>query len=380
METKLKRNGALEPVNSEQARQLTVGRASPTTVHVWATGQDDNIGDSLLRRGYLDALRGIGALNVWTGPASGGFLTGLGLQPHDSQEKSFAAWYWNAFKNAALTRTFIAMNAGEVPVSRKGAVRLAALAVLTAWCRLRGGGGIWVGAGVPNTHATLAIPYKAVATTSIFVRWRDRPSGSNVVDKGTAPDWAFMLGTEVSAWRPATDRRKLAVILRGDRPRPSDTWIAWVRTLAEVHGLQPTVVVQVRRDNELGAELAKALSGDLLAWTHEDHAAQEAAVRQLYRESAVAIGDRLHGLIVAATEGAIPLGWVASSKGKISRHFKVVGLDWVGQHEGSNDSALPVLDHAQLSRYSDDLATAVTAARSNLEATVAGLYQRVRHL
>lgn len=375
MEAKLgaKDNVDLTPCGQEEHR---VDEYKVPSIHVWATGQDDNIGDSLLRRGYLNALRQLGSLNVWTGPASSGFISGLGLAKEDSRNASFAGWYWSAMQNALVRRTFVAMNAGEVPVSRKGAARLAALALLASICRLRGGGGLWVGAGVPNTHPVLVLSYKAAALASVFVRWRDQPSELHVTKRGTAPDWAFALGTPTADWALPAERDKLAIVLRGDRPMPSAEWIGWVRDLAMEHQLRPTVIVQVKRDNERALELAEVLSADVVAWDHEDHDAQEALARDIYSKTAVAIGDRLHGLIVAATEGAIPLGWVPSSSGKIQRHFQVVDLNWVGEHEGAPGDALPAFDQAKISKFRWDLALSINAARKELDKCVAGLGQK----
>ncbi|WP_285240464.1 hypothetical protein [Pseudarthrobacter sp. MEB009] len=157
---------------------------------------------------------------------------------------------------------------------------------------------------------------------------------------------------------------------------PSADWIKWVRGLATQHSLRPTIVVQVSRDNERALELAEALSADIVAWNQEDHSVQEDAARNLYSKTAVVVGDRLHGLIVAATEGAVPLGWIPSSKGKIQRHFRVVNLDWVGKFEGAPATDLPPIDQAKLSQLRLDLSSAVEAARHELQATTAELKQQ----
>lgn len=371
METELNQGSAA-------ARSLPTertGQSLTTTpeVFVWATGQDDNIGDSLLRRAYLDALRQLGSLHVWSGPASKGFSSGLGLKPDDRQIRSFKEWYGDALKSALKRPTFVALNAGEVPVSRKGAARLSALALLAMICRLRGGGGIWVGAGVPSTKPGLVLAYKAAARACVFVRWREPGSEAIVINRGTSPDWAFALGDPTSKWQDHGSRSQMAVVLRGDRQAPTTEWINWIKNLAETLQLEPTLVVQVKRDDSRATELADKLGAGLLAWDHEDHAEQEAAVRGLYAQSAIVVGDRLHGLIVAATEGAVPLGWVESSKGKIGRHFKVVGLDWVGRHEGSSADVLTVPTAEELALLASGLKDAVDTARQNLDETAEGI-------
>ncbi|MFE4080506.1 polysaccharide pyruvyl transferase family protein [Paenarthrobacter sp. YIM B13468] len=267
------------------------------------------------------------------------------------------------------------MNAGEVPVSRKGAARLSALTLLAFVCRVRGGGGLWVGAGVPSSRPGLVLAYKAAASACAFVRWREEGSESIVSSRGTSPDWAFALGSNISDWLPPDSRKELAVVLRGDRQMPSPEWIAWIQCLINTTGLHATLVVQVKRDEARAAHLAALLGADVLAWNHEDHAAQEDAVRSLYSRCRLVVGDRLHGLIVAATEGAVPLGWVESSKGKVGRHFHVVGLDWVGEHEGVPAAALPIPTLEELDRLAKQLAGAVQTARENLAETSNGIRQ-----
>lgn len=371
METELNQDSAAR--RSQPIVQNGQSLTPAPEVFVWATGQDDNIGDSLLRRAYLDALRQLGSLHVWSGPASKGFTSGLGLEPSDRQLTSFREWYGAALRSSLRRPTFVAMNAGEVPVSRKGAARLSALALLAIICRLRGGGGLWVGAGVPSSKPGLVLAYKAAARACVFVRWREPGSEAIVAHRGTSPDWAFALGEPTSDWLDHGSRSQMAVVLRGDRPAPSPEWIDWVKKLSETLRLRPTLVVQVKRDDSRAAELAEKLGAGLLAWNHEDHALQEDAVRDLYAQSAVVVGDRLHGLIVAATEGAVPLGWVESSKGKVGRHFKVVGLDWVGRHEGAAVEILPVPTSEELAVLAIELEAAVEAARQNLAATSEGL-------
>lgn len=373
METELNQGSAA--ARSQPPERTGQSRTTTPEVFVWATGQDDNIGDSLLRRAYLDALRQLGSLHVWSGPASKGFSSGLGLKPDDRQLSSFREWYGAALNSSLRRPTFVAMNAGEVPVSRKGAARLAALALLATICRVRGGGGLWVGAGVPSSKPGLVLAYKAAARACVFVRWREPGSEAIVVHRGTAPDWAFALGDPTSDWLDHGSRTHMAVVLRGDRQEPTAEWIAWVKQLSDTLKLRPTLVVQVKRDCSRAAELADKLGAGLLAWDHEDHATQENAVRDLYGQSALVVGDRLHGLIVAATEGAVPLGWVESSKGKVGRHFKVVGLDWVGRHEGSAPEVLPVPTVEELAGLANELKVAVETARQNLVVTSEGIRQ-----
>ncbi|WP_430334170.1 hypothetical protein [Rhodococcus sp. ACT016] len=244
------------------------------------------------------------------------------------------------------------------------------LAVLILWTRIRGGKGVWVGAGVPRQggRKLLAWPYVLVASLCEYVRFRDSESRSVVAAAGgVAPDWAFALGTATSEWKPRGDRSLLAVVIRGDRERPSAEWISWIKATADLHGLAPIVVVQVRRDAAMADWLAGEIGGSVSAWVDGDHWARETEVRRIYAESALVVGDRLHGLIVGATEGALPLGWVETSKGKVRLHFDTVGLGWPGGGEGRPPKDYDALTGADMDSMRHSLIEAVDSARIRLD-------------
>lgn len=336
-------------------------------VFVWATGQDENIGDSLLRRGYIDALRPLGRMSVWVNDASPDFITGLGDVGPDETVADYNSWLRSAWAGAFRGGAVLALNAGEVPVSRRGAVRLAGLLPLVLATRARGGHAVWIGAGVPVQAPRLTFIYRAVARAASIASWRDKETHDRLRTGSVNPDWAFSLGTIDPKTFEREGRDRLALILRGDRPYPSDEWVSWVKRQAETLGLRPAVVVQVKRDLQTAEKLAAELGGDVIGWAPGvDHKTQELLVREFYRTTALAVGDRLHGLIVAATEGAVPVGWVESSRGKIGRHFNAVDLTWVGDHEGSPASALPDITEDQLVQWFAVTADKVAAADARL--------------
>ncbi|WP_127916123.1 polysaccharide pyruvyl transferase family protein [Prescottella agglutinans] len=309
-------------------------------------------------------------MNPWTGAASDEFLAGLGLFPSERAFRSYGEWYSAALRAGSAGPTVVAVNAGEVPVSRKGALRMLTLAMLILWMRVRGGRGVWVGAGVPRQQGRsfLAWPYALVAGLCEYVRFRDDESRAVVaVTGGVAPDWAFALGTATGEWKPRGDRSLLAIVIRGDRERPSSEWISWIKETADLHGLAPVVVVQVRRDAAMAAWLAGELGGSVSSWESCDHRVRETEVRRIYAESALVVGDRLHGLIVGATEGALPLGWVETSAGKVRRHFDTVGLEWPGGGEGRRPKEYGALTVADMDSMRDSLVEAVDRARSRLD-------------
>ncbi|OUZ10497.1 hypothetical protein BHE97_06970 [Aeromicrobium sp. PE09-221] len=345
----------------------TTGGAGQASVEVfeWAAGQDDNIGDSLLRRPSLADARARGTrLHVFHGESTRTFDTGLGLAPGDVSYRAFRPWLAAAARRGVRQPTLLIPNAGEVKVSRRGAARLASLWAVSLLPHVRV---LWMGAGVPGDRTVWSVPYRLLARGARFATFRDADSVMLLGAGRTAPDWAFALGSPTSEWSGAALRSRAAFILRGDRREPSEEWLEWASHLAEAHRLTPTFVAQVRRDNDLAERLAIRTGGESVLFaetaTHADH---EVRVREVYRESVIAVGDRLHGLIVAATEGAIPLGWVESSGGKIARHFDVVDMPEVGRFEGKSAAQLPDITDGDLVRWSASLPRRVDGARSRI--------------
>lgn len=342
---------------------------------VWATGQDDNIGDSLLRRPYVRAVSGGRGAVVWVRDASEDFEAGLDLTSHDELVRSWWSWYGKALTGALRGCSTLAINAGEMRVSGRGAVKLGLLLPLIALTRARSGRSVWVGAGVPAVgSAPLAAVYRAAARLSSLAVWRDADTTAYMGTGRTGLDWAFGEGTEPTRWLASDDRPLLTVSLRGDRPFPDTEWWSWVVDLADRLGLELTTVVQVRRDEEYGLEAAARFGATAVTWPRDlDHAEQENRLRDVYGRSRVTVSDRLHVLVTAATEGSIPLAWVPSSKGKSRRHFDAVDLAFVGQCEGTPTDLLPVLTRDDVLTFEEQLHDRLSWAR--LE--VAGLRSAV---
>lgn len=234
-----------------------------------------------------------------------------------------------------------------------------------------------MGAGVPSRARWQLLTHSAVARASSFVRWRDADSEANTRFTGLAPDWAFTLGSDVRSWKPFGDRPLIALAMRGDRPEPSAEWIEWFVRLCQTLRLEPVVVVQVKRDGDRAISLANRVGGRVLAWQSESHWTHEKRLREVYSSAAIIVGDRLHGLIVAATEGAVPIGWVESSGGKIARHFDAANMPFVGQFEGNRAELLTEFLAEDVSSLSANLSLQIASARAMLARTSNDLLARV---
>lgn len=353
-------------------RGTTPAARRPKPVFAWSTGQDFNIGDSLLRRPYLQQLAGLGPVDAWVKGASAGYLTGLDTDHLARVSHDFRRWYGRLILSCLRRPTVVAFNAGEMRVIRSRAALVLTLGFAAALAKVRGGASVWIGASVqPTDDPLLRWIYRFVSRRLTYVRWREAGSQRTAVPREVGPDWGFATGTPTAQW--PRDRDTAAFALRGDRPEPSAAWIAWMRDVLARNGLRAVVVVQVDIDTDRAHQLAAQLGGEVVTWeAGVPHVEQEAKVRAAYRTARIAVGDRLHGLVVAATEGAVPIGWIECSRGKIGSHFDAAGLTYVGEHEGLGVEAVLGDTEVLSPDRIDALATALPGEIDRLRAILEG--------
>ncbi|WP_315097008.1 hypothetical protein, partial [uncultured Cellulomonas sp.] len=294
-------------------------------VLVSARGQTDNLGDSVLRRGLLDALRPLGRLVVNVDGLPDGYVSALGLQAQDLQVRDRRDWARRS-SGGAWAGAVYGFNAGETYATPGYAGHLLKLAPLVAVSRLRGGAGLHVGLGLRAPHPLWGRVLRLGLAPCSIVAWRDADSRSWVGRGDVAPDWGYAFGTtDLAPARSGADRPVLAVSLRGDRPAPGPVWTQTVRALASDRSLDVVVVPQVGRDLPRARELAADLGGELVGWDGVDHAAAEKVVRDVYRRASFVVSDRLHALVLGHTEGALPVGLAPGAAGKLERSLATVG-------------------------------------------------------
>lgn len=294
-----------------------------TDIYVLCTGQEDNIGDVVLRRAFLDELREIGRLGIYLGPASAEFIDALALGPDDRVFDSKKDWRAAAWRSARAQRTWIVDKPGEIVLNRRllaAQVRLWPLMVLA---RLRGGRVIRSGLGFRTDTRWKQRLYAQTLRASDMLVWRDTESRQVAGHGRVAPDWGF--------WEDCTasphERDSLILSYRSDRPMPSEDALEAVRRFADREGLRLVVATQVQRDSSRTLEIAAVIGADVADWplgvSHRD---QEQRLRELYGRARLVLSDRLHVLIVGYTEGALPLCLVEWDEDKINRHFAPVGM------------------------------------------------------
>lgn len=297
-------------------------QVSRRMIFVNPTGQRDNLGDSVLRRPYLAMLRQHGELHVLAADGTD-YTSALELEPVDIAYSSRRRWLTAAMLAAVRGGAMFAINAGEI-VTGKGYARRALWQVfLSTAMRARGGHVVALGVGVRD-------PEEAPAALRTLMRgvnlmsWRDPASAQGSRTGTVNPDWAFTTGTAPDV-PGLSDRPYLALSFRGDRPAPSAAWLDSVKEWARVRELEPLVVVQVRRDGDLGRMIAEHLRCEVVEWpgdrNHRDH---EAVVRSYYRICALVVSDRIHSLILGLSEGAVPAAESTISTDKAARVFAPV--------------------------------------------------------
>jgi len=330
--------------------------ATAQLVRIELGGQDDNLGDSVLRRAYLQALRGPNRrFHIVGGNQTSDYLAGLALTEADRWFTDRRQWMESL---DAASPPVHALNAGEINPRKAFPTTFRHREI--AATRDAGGVVLVAGVGLKDIEFSRNVKFMAPFRDAAIVSWRDSGSQAVAGFGETNPDWAFLLGSRTSSWAPAAERKIIAVTLRFDRPYPDAAWMATVRRLAKQTSTQIVTFAQVARDAPRAVRLAGDLGAVYLAAPSFAHDALEAHVRDLFQRSLAVISDRAHGLIIAATEGAYPIGSGANPD-KLSRLLGEVGL---GSLVGAYD-ALPNFVEQFADRL-DDLAPAINVARDRL--------------
>jgi len=332
---------------------------------VHPSGQDDNLGDSALRRGLLAALRSPQAtLHVLLSAQSSDYVSGLGLRGSDVIHERREDWLGVAQR---ARRPVFVLNAGEITLTRGQRYPNAATSTTIRNAVGTRGVSLAVGMGIKDPAAASAAVFDRVLHRSALVSWRDHASSEVAGVGAVAPDWAFALGPPTAAWTPVGARPFLAVTLRFDRPLPGERWMDAVRVLADRTATSVVTVAQVARDAPRAVRLAEALGGTFMVAPSTRHDVMERHVRSVYARSVAIVSDRAHALVFGATEGAYPLG-SAEDPRKITRILGAAGLEDLS---GPHDLLVERGDH--LAAAHDRLAGAIGLARTEIRILTGGI-------
>lgn len=299
---------------------------APRRIFVFLGAQHDNIGDALLRRRLLRALRGEGEIHAFIGSAPEDFEEALEFSPSDFVYQSFTRWWWTATRVSVRRRSSAyVLNAGEITPNRHDGMWHAALVPALVVGRLRGNPGVRAGIGARGRYGLWQWPIAATVRLCRYNAWRDEYS-RDLFQKGiVAPDWAFDEGRRAEA--PASPRPHIALGYRSDKKTLSEAAATRVKSWADRRGLTPVVVSQVERDVDANDRLAKMLGAPHIGRDACSLLEREKAARKAYATSTMVLSNRIHALILAASEGALPAGLMQHADIKVGRTMAAAGLD-----------------------------------------------------
>ena len=341
-----------------------------TPIFVWVGGQRDNIGDTALRRAFLDVLRTVGTLHITAGNAPESYIAGLRLHGSDKVYSDRKAWRTASIRSIFRERTVWAFHTGELTMTPKVVKSYVSLAPMILALRLSGGVGIHCGLGFRTATSSSIRDKLSARLVGIIllpcriVAWRDLPSCKRAANGIVAPDWAF--SSPSSPGGPARSRDLLSISIRHDRPGPNGEYIAAVRQFADAEDLQIVMISQTERDLIQARKYAQAFDAKVLEWRKLDLSTAEEDVRSAYRRTKVAISNRLHGLIMAGVEGAIPVGLTMGDSEKLDRTLSgasipTVGFDTIGK------TSQQILEHIRsVYESADEIEVGFTAADDGL--------------
>lgn len=318
-----------------------------TRIFLTVDGQNENIGDSILRRGLLKTFQGIPGveLHVNIGPRADNlpqphhgpgndarYMTAVGLDGTEITYESSSAWHRAAAASLLRGRVVLVQHAGEryFPKPRPWTGWRSLVSALGA--KLHRGSGVQVGGSAAITVSKAPWAERAACRLADPVMWRDYETAPVFGVGGVMPDFAFGEGPDPIAdglGDAPSDRPLLAVSMRGDRDPLPDEKLAKLRAIADERGLELQVFTQVRRDGEGALRMAEQLHPGRapIVFGDEAHDVWEKRIRELFRRSAIVASDRAHGVIIAATEGAIPLPLAAGPAVKASRLLRPAGFE-----------------------------------------------------
>lgn len=296
-------------------------------IFIPVVGQFTNIGDTLHRKILISWLKKESVqLHVFVGKAPESFIEALALRDSDIIYTNYFNWAFYMLGNSIKERIGFIFNPGELTMSRKRLILELGLIPFHLFIKLRKGKILRVGvAAKSDINISFRSLWNKILLLSNRIYWRTEKSKSIFTKGVVIPDLAFYdVDTEIDF----SKKNKLVISMRGDRVAPKEEWYRIIKTFSEKNNLEIIVVSQVRIDNKRTIEIANRLKGKSYIWEDKwTHNEQEKVLNNLYRDSVMAISDRLHVLIAAFTKGVTPVNLTVSFSNKVQDHFDVVGLN-----------------------------------------------------
>ena len=296
-------------------------------------GQHDNLGDLVLRRTALRWIEEVGQTPAaLVAGLPKGFVDGLQLGPGTVRFDSTWSWLIALLQGWRVTPVNILYAPGpqSLQLSVKNAARAVLNGLLATLIYARNGRIVKVGRSIESSSYLMRILERVIGRRAALYTVRDQQSVDLLAlpTVRIAPDlaWGASFESYFDQQVMSVPRHRFSMCFRSDRAF-NQSVVRDLARRARERGLTPTLVTQVRRDNEFHRQLALELNCEHREWfaqTPDDD--QLRSVLQTYRESEAVVSNRLHSVIFGVIAGAIPIGLATPGDTKLRRTLAVVGL------------------------------------------------------
>ncbi|VXC66545.1 conserved hypothetical protein [Arthrobacter sp. 9V] len=336
------------------------------TLHISIAAQSDNLGDVEIRRQLIEQFLQRGYhLVVFTGNMPQTYIDAFRLPSGAKVVSNPLAFQASVLRNALLGRASLAYAPGPhvLTDSPKALAKAAAVLGLCAFVRLRGGSLSVIGRSLRGTGRLSIGLERALSAMATSYAMRDTASAPVLGRSADVmPDMAFMRNASVDN-SVAGQRDIVALSFRSDRAVNLDGLVSLIEA-SQARGLKPVFITQVRRDDEVHAELSKILGIDAVLWENRTHSEQEEVIEHYYSRSHAVVSNRLHSLLFGVAHQAFPVALHEENHNKIPTTLK----PWVD----FDSLVLDDPDFAFLSRTESDRKVLSDSAKA--AGTVLGKY------
>lgn len=320
-------------------------------VFIPLVGQFTNVGDTLHRSVLLEWLGECKEVHAYVGAAPNSFMTGLYLPKNVVIYESLGVWMFKAL--TSVGRAGFVYNPGEITGTKKRFLKELFLFPLLCLYRVFNGVVLKVGVDIQERGRVDSFLYGIGNYLTSYSYYRTEESYIRYGRGEVIPDLGYYRFQKIGGSRDC-----ISLSMRSDKYEDSESLVRGVALYAKENNLKVALVSQVRMDNS-SAERMRALlkqagcEAECCLWEDRTtHAEQEMLVNEVYGRSLVVVSDRLHVLIAASNNGAVPVCISPYYSNKVNKHFKVIGYTDLVYNSADMDfiAVMRVLDQASLRR------------------------------
>lgn len=345
------------------------------------SAQEDNLGDIEIRKILLSWFAETGAeIHCYRGGMSDSYVRAFELDGRVTWHNSLIALQIHLLGGmmpGSASHFVLAPGPQMLQNSPKSTTKSALNLINATLCSAFGGGAYSIGrafrgGGFSALPTRLAVRQCKVSTV------RDELSNHHLdYNSTTAPDLAFY----PERWTTGP-KSKVAICVRSSLDFDIDMYANLCKAI-RLNGLEPVVVVQVKRDQNLGARIADLASCEIVSWTNEPHLSQLHRVYDCYSNCAAVVSNRLHGLILGARSGAVPLRLMDRTDSKLAPTLTTAIGETAAIYATDLNEQPPLLisqllDPAELDRQRCILFESIQSSRVRLTKVKTPLIGRIR--